>query len=251
MERIKLRDIDTGPPPDLTEDTVEEEYDNLRQEIEDRQEMMLAQGKYSLLVILQGMDAAGKDSAVNKVFSKVGHAGLRVQSFKKPTDLEMRHDFLWRVHFHVPAAGMIQVFNRSHYEDVLIQRVHRWIDEETVSKRFDHINHFESLLKDSGTTVVKFYLHISKDQQLKELNERLEDPEKHYKHNPNDFKEREYWEEYMQAYEDVFYHCGPGNPWHIIPADENWYKELCMARIVCEALRKMDLAYPPLENSSQ
>jgi polyphosphate kinase 2 (PPK2 family) len=161
----------------------------------------------------------------------------------------MRHDFLWRVHQHVPAAGMIQVFNRSHYEDVLIQRVHEWIDEDTVAKRFDHINNFEKLLQDSGTSIVKFYLHISKVQQLKELNERLHDPEKHYKHNPNDFREREHWDDYMIAYEDVFYHCGLDIPWHIIPADENWYKEICMARVLCDALRKMDLSYPPLPDS--
>lgn len=247
MKRINLASIATSPPEKLTERGIDDEYDNLRQEIEDLQEMMLAQGKYSLLVVLQGMDAAGKDSAVNKVFSKVGHAGLRVQAFKRPTDLEMNHDFLWRVHQQVPEKGRIQVFNRSHYEDVLIQRVHHWIDEKTVKKRFVHINNFEKLLADTGTTVVKFYLHISKEQQLIELNERLENPEKYYKHNPNDFNERKHWDEYMKAYEDVFYHCGPDNPWHIIPSDENWYKEYCMAKVIAEALRNMDLSYPPLE----
>ncbi len=248
MGRIKLADIDTKPPGDLTEKGTDDQFDEWKQEIEDRQEMMHAQGKYSLLVVLQGMDAAGKDSAVNKVFAKVGHAGLRVQAFKKPTDLEMGHDFLWRVHQHVPERGMVQVFNRSHYEDVLIQRVHKWIDEQTVFRRFEHINNFEKLLADNHTAVVKFYLHISKDQQLKELNERLEDPEKYYKHNPNDFRERERWDEYMQAYEDVFHYCGPDNPWHIIPADENWYKEYLMAQVIAETLRKMDLAYPKPAN---
>ena len=248
MDRIVLKDINTRPPEGLTEEEVDDEYDALRQEIEDRQEIMRAQGKYSLLVVLQGMDAAGKDSAVNKVFSKVGHGGIRVQSFKKPTDLEMSHDFLWRVHQQVPSKGMIQVFNRSHYEDVLIQRVHQWIDEDTVYSRFNHINNFERLLRDNGTKVLKFYLHISKEQQLKELNERLEDPEKYFKHNPNDFKEREHWDEYMKAYEDVFYHCGPENPWHIIPSDENWYKELQMSRIISKALREMDLAWPSPDN---
>lgn len=246
MDQIKLADIDTKPPDDLTENGVDNQFDNWKKKIDDFQKVMYAQKKYSLLIVLQGMDAAGKDSAVNKVFSKVGHAGLRVQAFKKPTDLEMSHDFLWRVHHHVPQKGMIQVFNRSHYEDVLIQRVHNWIDNDTVHKRFEHINNFEKLLSDSGTVVLKFYLHISKDQQLKELNERLEDPEKYYKHNPNDFKERERWDEYMRAYEDVFRHCGPQNPWHIIPADENWYKEYCMARIIVDACNKLELSYPPL-----
>ncbi len=248
MKQISLASIATGPPEDVTERGVDDEYDNLRQEIEDLQEKMLAQGKYSLLVVLQGMDAAGKDSAVNKVFSKVGHAGLNVHAFKRPTDLEMRHDFLWRVHQQVPPKGMIHVFNRSHYEDVLIQRVHHWIDEKTVKQRFEHINNFEKLLADTGTTVIKFYLHISKEQQLVELNERLHNPEKHYKHNPNDFKEREHWDDYMKAYEDVFLHCGPENPWHIIPSDVNWYKEYCMSREIVKAMRKMDLSYPPLAN---
>lgn len=246
MSKIRLSEISSSPPEHLSESGVEEEYEALKQEIEDKQEIMRAQGRYSLLVVLQGMDAAGKDSAVNKVFSKVGHAGLRVQAFKKPTDLEMRHDFLWRVHQQVPPRGMIHVFNRSHYEDVLIQRVHKWIDEDTVYRRFEHINNFERLLADNDTLVVKFYLHISKDQQLKELNERLEDPEKHYKHNPNDFREREHWDAYMDAYEDVFEHCSRDNPWLIIPSDENWYKEYCMAKVIRDTFNKMDLAWPGL-----
>jgi PPK2 family polyphosphate:nucleotide phosphotransferase len=247
MSRILLSEIATTPPPGLNEDQTDKEADDFREKIEDLQEVMQAQRKHSLLVIMQGMDAAGKDSAISKVFSKVSPSGIQVKSFKKPTEKEMSHDFLWRIHQHVPEKGMIQVFNRSHYEDVLIQRVHQWIPEEMVYRRFKHINNFEKLLQDNDTTVVKFYLHISKEQQLIELNERKTDPEKHYKHNENDYKEREHWDDYMKAYEDVFLHCGPELPWHIIPADENWYKEYCMSKVILEAMEKMDLSYPTRE----
>lgn len=249
MSRIILTDIATGPPPDLNENQIDKEGDDIRERIEKLQEVMWAQRKHSLLVVMQGMDASGKDSAIGKVFSKVAPSGIQVKSFKKPTEKEMSHDFLWRIHQHVPEKGMIQVFNRSHYEDVLIQRVHQWISEDMVYRRFDHINSFEKLLKDSDTTIIKFYLHISKEQQLIELNERKKDPEKHYKHNDNDFKEREYWDDYMKAYEDVFLHCGPEFPWHIIPSDENWYKEYCMSKVILQAMEKMDLSYPTKEFS--
>ena len=247
MGRIQLSEISSDPPEHLDKDEIEDTTKKMTKEIEDLQEIMLAQRKYSLLVVMQGMDAAGKDSGVKKVFDEIGPSGIRVQAFKKPTDLEMSHDFLWRVHKHVPERGMIQVFNRSHYEDVLIQRVHNWIDEETVYRRFEHINNFERLLADNDTFIVKFYLHISKDQQLIELNERLTDPTKYYKHNENDFNERQHWDEYMSAYEDVFEHCGKEIPWHIIPANRNWYKEYMMAQVVLGTLKKMDLAYPPMK----
>jgi PPK2 family polyphosphate:nucleotide phosphotransferase len=247
MGKIRLSEISSDPPEHLDKDEIEDKTKKMTKEIEDLQEIMLAQRKYSLLVVMQGMDAAGKDSGVKKVFDEIGPSGIRVQAFKKPTDLEMNHDFLWRVHKHVPERGMIQVFNRSHYEDVLIQRVHKWIDEETVYRRFEHINNFERLLTDNDTFIVKFYLHISKDQQLIELNERLTDPTKYYKHNENDFNERQHWDEYMSAYEDVFEHCGKEIPWHIIPANSNWYKEYMMAQAVLSTMQKMDLAYPPMK----
>ncbi len=247
MTVIRLAEISSMPPEHLDKDTIEDETKEITKKIEKLQEILQAQRKYSLLVVMQGMDASGKDSAVKKVFDEIGPAGIRVQAFKKPTEEEMNHDFLWRIHKHVPEKGMIQVFNRSHYEDVLIQRVHKWIDEDTVYKRFEHINNFERLLADSNTVVVKFYLHISKDQQLIELNERLSDPSKYYKHNENDFNERQHWDEYMKAYEDVFKHCSPEIPWNIIPADRNWYKEYCMASVVLEALSKLPLEYPPMQ----
>lgn len=215
--------------------------------IENLQNMLLAGSKKSLLIIMQGMDASGKDGAVRKVFRNISPSGIRVQSFKKPTPIEFAHDFLWRVHQHVPEKGMIQVFNRSHYEDVLIQRVHRWIDEETVHQRFKHINNFEALLEDTGTAIIKIFLHTSKDVQLEQLNERKTDSTKHWKHNSNDFNEREHWDSYMKAYEDVFHHCSPSIPWNIVPADNNWYKEYLISCIVKEKLENMSLTYPPLK----
>lgn len=215
-------------------------------ELTDLQNILFAQKKYSLLIVLQGMDAAGKDGTIKKVFSGVNPMGCSVAAFKKPTDEEMAHDFLWRIHHHVPAKGMIQIFNRSHYEDVLIQRVHKWVGEDVIAKRFEHINNFERLLQDTNTVVLKFYLHVSKDEQLKNLTDRLEDPTKKWKYNAADLQERELWDEYMKAYEDVFAKCSKDIPWTIVPADQNWYKELVVAKTIVDALKKLDLVYPQL-----
>lgn len=244
---ISLAQIATTPPTALEKKEIKEKTKENIKAIEDLQHVLMAQKKYSLLIILQGMDASGKDSAIRKVFKEISPSGIKVESFKKPTDKELAHDFLWRVHQHTPEKGMIQVFNRSHYEDVLIQRVHGWIDEKTVRKRFKHISNFEELLKDFGTRVLKFYLHTSKEKQLIELEERKTDPTKHWKHNPNDFVEREHWDEYMNAYEDIFKFCGLKTPWHIIPSDQNWYKEYLISEVVKKELASMDLQYPPLE----
>lgn len=244
MKTINLKEISTTPPENLDKKECIQKAKEWQEEIEQRRHIMMAQKKHSLLVILQGMDAAGKDSAIRKVFSQVAPFGIKVQSFKKPTDEEMAHDFLWRVHKHAPEKGMIQVFNRSHYEDVLIQRVHQWIDEDTVFNRFKHINQFEELLEANHTKIIKFYLHISKEDQLKELTERIETPEKYYKHNPNDFKEREKWDDYMKCYEDVFKNCSEHASWHIIPSDKKWYKEYLMSEIILNELNKLDLSYP-------
>ena len=244
---IDLSTLETGAPDDFSKSEGKDLLKEYTKDIAKLQEMLLAQSQYSLLVVLQGMDASGKDGTVRDVFKRITPSGIRVHSFKKPTKLEFAHDFLWRVHQQVPEKGMIQIFNRSHYEDVLIQRVHGWINEETVHQRFRHINNFESLLEDTGTKVIKIYLHTSKDEQLIQLNERKTDPTKHWKHNPGDFEERKHWDAYMKAYEDVFKHCGPDIPWHIVPADDNWYKEYLVAKIVKETLESLDLFYPPLQ----
>ncbi|MBK8442455.1 MAG: polyphosphate kinase [Sphingobacteriales bacterium] len=241
-----LSKISTKPDSNIKaqKETLEEQAEELKDELSELQNKMFAQQQRALLVILQGMDASGKDGVVRKAFGKVNPAGCVVQSFKRPTDIEMAHDFLWRVHQVVPAKGYIGIFNRSHYEDVLVQRVHKWVDMDTVRRRFEHINHFEQLLEDNGTKVLKFYMHISKDEQLKRLQERLDKPEKRWKHNEGDWKEREFWSDYMEAYEDVFEHCSPALPWYIVPSDDNWYKEFTVLKTVVETLRTMDLAYP-------
>ncbi|MGB3466364.1 MAG: PPK2 family polyphosphate kinase [Cyclobacteriaceae bacterium] len=251
QKKIDLSKVSTTAPDDFSKSEGKDIFKSNIRIIEELQTKMLAQGKYSLLLILQGMDASGKDGTVREVFKRITPSGIRVHSFKKPTKLEFAHDFLWRVHQQVPEDGMIQIFNRSHYEDVLIQRVHQWIDEDTVHRRFQHINNFESLLRDSGTAIIKVYLHTSKEEQLIQLNERKTDPTKHWKHNAADFEERKHWDKYMKAYEDVFYHCGPEIPWHIVPADKNWYKEYLVSEIVRSTLEKMDLHYPTLEDLAE
>lgn len=245
---IKIKDLSTIPPEDWNEKEGKKQTLKYMEKIESMQNILMASKNKSLLIILQGMDAAGKDSTVRKVLSIMNPIGMNVFAFKKPTDLEMSHDFLWRVHQVVPAKGMVQVFNRSQYEDVLIQRVHQWIDEETVKKRFQHINDLEQLLTDSGTVVLKFFLNISPEAQLKKLEERTTNPEKYWKHNQNDFEERKHWDSYMKCYEDILNQCNKIS-WHVIPCDNKKYKEYLVAKTVCEALENMELRFPPLKNS--
>lgn len=243
---IKLTDIPTTPPKSLDEDKAKKITKDRIDRIGELHEILMAQEKYAVLIVFQGMDASGKDGAVRKLFEECHPNGLRTYSFKKPTKEEFKHDFLWRVHKQAPAKGMMQIFNRSHYEDVLIQRVHGWIDEERATKRINAINAFEELLAfDNNTLILKFYLHISYDQQEKELKERLEEPDKFWKHNPNDWKEREHWEDYRRYYEDVINRSSI--PWHIIPVDERWYRDYVISEILVDALEGLDLQYPPLK----
>lgn len=246
MSKVSLKKIDTCAPKKLGKEHTKKETQKLKFRLEELQNLLFAESKHAILVILQGMDAAGKDGAVKNVFEVVNPMGCRVYSFKQPTELETKHDFLWRVHQHTPEKGVIQIFNRSHYEDVLIQRVHKWIDEKTVKQRFDHINNFEKLLIESGVVVLKFYLHISPEEQLKRLKERMSDKTKMWKYNEDDLKEREHWAEYMKAYEDVFNHCSAVK-WNIIPADQNWYKEYLIASKVVEALEGLNMKFPGLK----
>jgi len=245
MLELDLSKVDTLPPEGLTEDALDDPTKKLIDRLGELQEKLFAQQKYGILVIFQGMDAAGKDGAVRKVFEECHPRGLSVHSFKKPTEKEFTHDFLWRIHQVCPPRGMLHIFNRSHYEDVLIQRVHGWINEETVDRRFEAINAFEKNLHyDANTILVKFYLHISYEQQKVELEERLHEADKHWKHNPNDWKEREYWADYMAAYEDVFRRSF--FPWDIIPVDKRWYRDYLVAKVMVETLEQLDLQYPPL-----
>ncbi len=209
------------------------------------QDMLFAQRQHSVLVVLQGMDTSGKSTTVRDVFKEVNPMGIRIKSFKKPTDEEFGHDFLWRVHKHAPEKGYITVFDRSHYEDVLIQRVHNWIDMDRVHQRYKHINNFEDLLaEENNTLILKFYLHISKENQLEDLKERETDPTKKWKFNPGDYEERKHWDTYMEAYEAAFEHCGKKYPWTIVPADKGWYKRYVVAKTVYEAMKTLHLEYP-------
>lgn len=246
MTKIKLSEISTQPPARFEKEATRQKTNAIVEAIDHLQVRLYAESKQALLIVLQGMDASGKDGVVKRVMSGINPQGCRVYSFKKPTPIEMGHDFLWRVHQVVPEKGMIHIFNRSHYEDVLIQRVHKWIDEKTVKQRFEHINNFEYLLESTGTKVLKFYLHVSHDEQLKRLKERIVDPEKMWKWNANDLKEREYWNDYMHAYEDVFKHCQEAAKWYIIPSDRNYYKEHLIAQVVHDTLVKMNPQFPPL-----
>jgi PPK2 family polyphosphate:nucleotide phosphotransferase len=248
MPHIKLKDINPKAPEKFTKHYCLKELDKLKPKLEALQNLMYAESKRSLLIILQGMDAAGKDGVVRRVFETVNPMGCRVISFKTPTELELKHDFLWRVHKQVPEKGFIHVFNRSHYEDVLIQRVHKFVDDKTIWRRFTHINNFERLLVDDDTHILKFYLHISKAEQLKRLEARMSDKTKMWKYSEDDIKERQFWPDYMKAYEDAFKHCSEFVKWHIVPADDNWYKEYIIATKVVELLESLKMKFPGLKH---
>lgn len=237
--------ISTLPPEGTDEEQIRDLTKDLTKELGDLHQILMAQKKYSVLIVLQGMDASGKDGAVKTVFEYCTHQSLRAYNFKKPSEEEFSHDFLWRVHKQAPAKGEIVVFVRSHYEDILIQRVHRWIDEDRAHKRMAAINAFEQLLaQDNNTLVLKFFLHISKKQQEEELLERKQEKDKMWKHNPNDWKEREHWDEYMRCYEYAIDQSLI--PWTIVPVDKRWYRDYIIARELVTQLRKLNLEYPGL-----
>jgi PPK2 family polyphosphate:nucleotide phosphotransferase len=205
-----------------------------------------AERKRSVLLVLQAMDTGGKDGTIKGVLRGLNPQGVRVASFKAPTEIELAHDFLWRVHQATPAQGELGVFNRSHYEDVLIVRVHDIVPKRVWRQRYDLINGFEELLTAAGTTVVKVFLHISKDEQARRLQARLDDPTKRWKFNPDDLAERAYWDEYMKAYEDAITRTSTKHaPWHVVPADKKWYRNWAVATIVTNVLESLDPEYPP------
>ena len=210
------------------------------------QYMMYAEKKYSLLIVVQGLDACGKDGAIRHIISGMNPAGCRVIGFKQPTPDELDHDFLWRVHPHLPAKGYISIFNRSHYEDVLVVRVHEFAQVHLWSKRYDLINDFEKLLKvENNTAVLKFFLYISKEEQLARFRQRLEDPSRHWKISEADYKEREYWNRYIGAFEDMLQKTSTlYAPWFIIPANHKWFRDLAVSQIVAHTLEDLDMRLP-------
>lgn len=218
---------------------------SLQKQLGELQERLYAEDKRSLLLVFQAMDTGGKDGAVKSLLTGINPVGVQVTSFKAPTWEELDHDYLWRVHQKVPARGLIGVWNRSHYEDVLIVRVHKLIDKATARKRFEQINNFEKMLNENGVTILKFFLHISKEEQKERLQARLDDPQKHWKFNAGDLKERALWDEYQEAYEDVLNHCStPHAPWHIVPGDKKWARNIAVAEAVVAALETMNPQFP-------
>jgi PPK2 family polyphosphate:nucleotide phosphotransferase len=218
----------------------------LNQRLEELQEALYAQGKHRLLVVLQAMDAGGKDGTIRSVFEGVNPQGVKVACFKAPTAKELAHDFLWRIHPHTPAAGEIAIWNRSHYEDVLVTRVRKLIPESRWRARYEHIAAFERLLTEEGTLVRKFFLHVSKDEQRQRLQERIDDPKKRWKWNAGDLEERARWDDYQRAYADALSATSTDQaPWFVIPADRNWFRDLTVTEILVEALASLDLRLPP------
>lgn len=235
----------TKPEKSVDQEKIRESTASLVNKIGELQHRLYAESKKSLLVILQGMDASGKDGAIKNVFAEVNPMGSKVISFKKPTSYEFSFDFLWRIHANVPPAGMIHIFNRSHYEDIIVPAVEGYISEKIIDKRYNQINDFEKMLEENGTTVLKFFLNVSHKEQQERLKERMTNPEKFWKHKDADWETTKKWDQYMKVYERIFEKCAV-TPWHIIPSDKNWYKEFVMAEKVLEALVKIDPQYPDL-----
>jgi PPK2 family polyphosphate:nucleotide phosphotransferase len=246
MKKIKLKEIDTDPPKSVDKDGIKGEFHHILKDLDDLQNLLYAESKHSVLIVIQGMDASGKDGLTRDVFTSMNPQGVNVTSFKEPTKEELSHDFLWRVHKSAPAKGMIQVFNRSHYEDVLITRVHGLINDKTAKKHMQAINDFERLLTTNDTHILKIYLHVSHEEQLKRLEEREQDKTKMWKYNESDFKESKLWSVYRNYYEDVFEHCSEV-PWHIIPADHNWYKSYLVARLLQNTLKQLKMKFPGMK----
>jgi PPK2 family polyphosphate:nucleotide phosphotransferase len=235
---VKLSAIDPRQDGGLDRAKVEAELEALTIEIDQLQELLFGAGTHSLLVVMQGMDTSGKDSTVRKVFSQVSPLGSYVVSFKVPTEDELARDFLWRVHYKTPPRGTIGIFNRSHYEDVLVVRVHNLVPDPVWQARYDQINEFEHILTQGKTIVLKFFLHISKEEQEERLLEREQDVTKAWKLSAGDWRERQHWDRYMQAYEDALSKCSTEHaPWHIVPADRKWYRNYVVAKTVAETLR--------------
>lgn len=225
-----------------------DEMKALNRRLEELQELLYAEGKHRILVVLQAMDTGGKDGTIRHVFDGTNPQGVKVASFKKPTAAELAHDYLWRVHPHTPGNGEIVIFNRSHYEDVLVVRVHELVPPDVWSRRYDHINAFEKLLADEGTTILKFYLHISKQEQKERLQARLDEPTKHWKFSKADVAERGFWDDYMAAYQDAIAKTSTAwAPWYVIPSDRKWYRNLMISRILVETLEGLQMRYPPAE----
>ena len=242
---VDLSKIKTDETFGLDEEEIKDITKDCWDDLLDLQEKLYAEKKHSLLVVFQAMDAAGKDSTIRKLSTRLNAQGCVVSSFGKPTKLELAHDFLWRVHDKAPPEGNIALFNRSHYEDVLIVKVHGWCEKDRLERRYRYINYFESLLADNDTQVIKFMLHVSPEYQLQRFKSRLDNPGKHWKFNPNDLKERKLWKQYMGAFEDALNQCSTDKaPWYVIPAENRWLRDYLVASVLKLHLEKMNPQYP-------
>jgi PPK2 family polyphosphate:nucleotide phosphotransferase len=247
-EKIDLAKISTrGKDYHDDRDKAEREFERLRNKIDDLQTRLYAEGRQRLLIVLQAMDAGGKDGTTRSVFKETNPQGVEIVSFKQPSAEELAHDFLWRIHQQVPRKGCITVFNRSHYEDVVVVRVDKLVPEEVWQARYEQIKQFEEYLHQTGTRILKFFLHISKDEQKERFQERLDDPEKHWKFSLADLGKRKQWDDYMRAYSEAISRCSTHHaPWYVIPADHNWYRNWAVAKLIVETLKEMNPKYPPL-----
>ena len=244
--RLPLDDDDARPPKDSPGgDELREELTRLTERLEALQRALYAECKRALLIVIQGRDTSGKDGLIRKVFGPLDSQGCVVTAFKKPSDLELSHDYLWRVHQAVPPRAVIGIFNRSHYEDVLIVRVRKLVGESVWSRRYSHINDFERMLTDSGVTILKFFLHISKKEQKERLEERLKDPRKNWKFNPGDLEERALWDDYTEAYREMLARCSTEwAPWYMVPADKKTARDVQVADVVVRTLEEMNPQFP-------
>jgi len=244
--KVKLDEIDPGYKGEHGDkDSAQPELEKHAQRIHELQYLMYAENKRSLLIVLQGMDAAGKDGTIGHVLAAMNPQGCRVYGFKTPSEREAAHDYLWRVHRATPRTGQVTVFNRSHYESVLVVRVHNLVPKEIWSKRYDEINAFEQELTNNGTHIVKFYLHISKDEQLARFKERLDDSTRNWKISESDYTEREYWNDYQKAYEEALSKCStPYAPWYVIPSNHKWFRNLAISEILVDSLNSLNMKLP-------
>ena len=232
----------------VTKDSYQPVHDRLQEELRELQKMLYAQNKHRVLVVIQAMDTGGKDGCIKGVFSGIDPQGIRVQSFKKPSEEELARDFLWRVHQQVPRNGSLVIFNRSHYEDIIAVRVKKIFGEEVWKRRQRHVIDFERMLAEEGTTIVKIFLHISKGEQKKRLESRLANPAKHWKFNPDDLSDRALWSDFMTAYEEVIAKTSTDlAPWYVIPADRKWYRNLAVAQLMVDTLKGLKMEYPKID----
>jgi PPK2 family polyphosphate:nucleotide phosphotransferase len=251
-EQIKLKKFSPEDTDGLSKEDIEQEYAKLQESFIELQEVFFASKQYALLIVLQGMDCSGKDGTVKKVLTDINLNGVHVDSFKVPTPEESAHDYLWRVHQKTPEKGNIAVFNRSYYEDVLVTRVHKMIDDDVALKRFKEINGFEKYLVNNNTIILKFFLHISKEFQQEKLMSRLDDPDKHWKFSEADLRERAFWDKYQECYSDVLSNCSTKEaPWHVIPANHRWFRNYIILKTIVSTLENLKLKYPDLEGNVQ